>query len=135
MSERKTEGLSILAVDDNEMNLVILKNMFRQEKYRVHYASSGRMALDMARELHPDMILLDVFMHDIGGFEVCRQLKQEDCFRNIPVIFITAADESDFQNSGFEAGGADYITKPFRKEELLLRIRKHFGAESAGDQP
>ena len=134
MNEQKPRELTILAVDDNEMNLKVMKNMFRQEKYRVHYASCGRMALDMARELRPDMILLDVVMPDLSGFEVCRLLKEEDYFVDIPVIFITAADEIEFIIKGFEAGGVDYITKPFRKEEILLRIKNHFELKLTRDQ-
>lgn len=123
-----------MAVDDNEMNLMVMKNMFRQEKYRVHYANCGRMALDMARELKPDMILLDVVMPDLSGFEVCRLLKLEDCFVDVPVIFITAADEIEFIINGFEAGGVDYLTKPFRKEEILLRIKNHLELKLTRDQ-
>lgn len=135
MSERKIKVPSILAVDDNEINLILMECMLRQEKYSIHFATSGRMALDMARRLHPDLILLDVYMPDMSGFDVCRQLKQDDSCMHIPVIFISAADGTDFRISGAEAGGSDYLTKPFGKEDLLLRIRKHFGPEAAVDQP
>jgi len=79
------------------------------------------------------MILLDVVMPDINGFEVCRIL-EEDYFKDIPVIFITAADEIEFIINGFEAGGVDYIVKPFRKEEILLRIKTHFELKLTRDQ-
>lgn len=134
MNEQKTEGLSILAVDDNQMNLMVMKSMFKYLEYQMHYANCGQMALEMARQIKPDMILLDVVMPDISGFEVCRILKEEDYFKDIPVIFITAADEIEFIINGFEAGGVDYITKPFRKEEILLRIKTHFELKLTRDQ-
>lgn len=134
MTEQKTEGLSILAVDDNEMNLILMKSIFKYQEYQVYYANCGELAIDMARKLRPDMILLDVIMPDINGFEVCRILKEDDSFKEIPVIFITAADEIESIVNGFEVGGVDYITKPFRKEEILLRIKTHFELKLTRDQ-
>ncbi|MBV5312319.1 MAG: hybrid sensor histidine kinase/response regulator [Prolixibacteraceae bacterium] len=126
MSEPKTDKLSILAVDDNQMNLMVMRSMFKYQEYQVYYADCGKMAIEMAREYRPDMILLDVVMPDMSGFEVCRILKEDDYFKDIPVLFITAADEIEFIINGFEAGGVDYVTKPFRKEEIMLRIKTHF---------
>lgn len=134
MSDNKTDGLKILAVDDNQMNLMVMRSMFKYQNYQVHYADCGEKALEMARQLRPDMILLDVVMPDLSGFEVCRILKEEVYFKDIPVIFITAADEIEFIINGFEAGGVDYITKPFRKEEIMLRIKTHFELKLTRDQ-
>jgi len=126
MSEPKTDKLSILVVDDNQMNLMVMRSMFKYQEYQVYYADCGKRAIEMAREYRPDMILLDVVMPDMSGFEVCRILKEDDYFKDIPVLFITAADEIEFIINGFEAGGVDYVTKPFRKEEIMLRIKTHF---------
>jgi len=134
MSDNRTDGLKILVVDDNQMNLMVMRSMFKYQNYQVHYADCGEKALEMARQLRPDMILLDVVMPDLSGFEVCRILKEEDYFKDIPVIFITAADEIEFIINGFEAGGVDYITKPFRKEEIMLRIKTHFELKLTRDQ-
>jgi two-component system sensor histidine kinase/response regulator len=134
MSDQKTEGLSILAVDDNQLNLRVMKSMFKYMEYQMYFADCGQMAIEVARRVKPDMILLDVVMPDLSGFEVCRILKEDDYFKDIPVIFITAADEIEFIINGFEAGGVDYITKPFRKEEILLRIKTHFELKLTRDQ-
>lgn len=129
-----TKKLKILAVDDNEMIIRVMKQMFRDGEYDVYFADGGISALKLAREIHPDMILLDVVMPDINGFEVCRTLKGEDYFKEIPIIFITAAEEIESLIEGFKAGGVDYVTKPFRKEELLLRIRTHFDLKITHDK-
>lgn len=134
MNKQKKDKLSILAVDDNQMNLMVMKSMFKNLEYEVFYADCGQEAIDMARDLHPDMILLDVVMPDISGFDVCRILKEDDYFKDIPVIFITAADEIEFIINGFEAGGVDYVVKPFRKEDILLRIKTHFELKLTRDQ-
>jgi two-component system sensor histidine kinase/response regulator len=125
MSGMKSEKLRILVVDDNHLNLIVMKNLFNFQDYEVHFAECGKAALEMARKYLPHLILLDVVMPDISGFEVCRILKQDDNFRDTSVIFITAANNIDFIIRSFEVGGVDFITKPFRKEEILLRIKKH----------
>lgn len=127
MSEMKSEKLRILIVDDNHLNLIVTKNMFDFREYDVHFAECGEAALEMARKYMPHLILLDVVMPDLSGFEVCRLLKQDDSLKNSTVIFISAADEIDFKIQAFEAVGVDFITKPFRKEEILQRIKIHIG--------
>ncbi|HZL09741.1 MAG TPA: hybrid sensor histidine kinase/response regulator [Prolixibacteraceae bacterium] len=134
MNKQLKDKLSILAVDDNQMNLMVMKSMFKNLEYEVFYADCGQGAIDMARDLHPDMILLDVVMPDISGFDVCRTLKEDNYFKDVPVIFITAADEIEFIINGFEAGGVDYVVKPFRKEDILLRIKTHFELKLTRDQ-
>ncbi|MFY9150886.1 MAG: hybrid sensor histidine kinase/response regulator [Prolixibacteraceae bacterium] len=125
MSHLKSEKLRILTVDDNHLNLMVMKGLFNFQEYDVHFAECGEAALNMARKYLPHLILLDVVMPDISGFEVCRTLKQDPAFNNTSVIFITAASEIDFIIQAFEAGGVDLISKPFRKEELLFRLKKH----------
>ena len=127
MSGMKSEKLRILTVDDNHLNLMVMKNMFNFQDYEVHFAECGMAALDMARKYSPHFILLDVVMPDISGFEVCRILKQDQSFKDTSVVFISAASEIDFIIQAFEAGGIDFISKPFRKEEILDRIKKHIG--------
>lgn len=134
MNKPKSERLSILAVDDNQMNLLVMRSMFKYQDYKLYYADCGKLAIEMARQIKPDMILLDVVMPDISGFEVCRILKEEEAFKEVPVLFITAADEIEFIIKGFEAGGVDYITKPFRMEEIMLRIKTHFQYKLTRDQ-
>jgi len=134
MNKLKSERLSILAVDDNQMNLLVMRSMFKYQEYKLYYADCGQLAIEMARQIRPDMILLDVVMPDISGFEVCRILKEEEAFREVPVLFITAAEEIEFIIKGFEAGGVDYITKPFRIEEIMLRIKTHFQYKRTRDQ-
>lgn len=126
MSILESKKLSILAVDDNQMNLIIMKSMFKTSDYDVHYANCGKMAIDMAHQKHPDLILLDIIMPDLSGFEVCRILKKEEYFKEVPVIFTSASDDLDFKLQGVEAGGVDFVTKPFRKEEILQCIKIHF---------
>lgn len=134
MNKLKSERLSILAVDDNQMNLLVMRSMFKYQEYKLYYADCGKLAIEMARQLRPDMILLDVVMPDMSGFEVCRILKEEEAFSDVPILFITAAEEIEFIIKGFEAGGVDYITKPFRIEEIMLRIRTHFQYKVTRDQ-
>lgn len=125
----KSEKLRILTVDDNHLNLMVMKSMFNFQDYDVHFAECGKAALNMARKYSPHLILLDVVMPDISGFEVCRILKQDQSFKDTSVIFISAASEINFIIQAFEAGGVDFISKPFRKEEILHRIKKHIGCK------
>jgi len=122
-----TEKLRILIVDDNHLNLMGMKHLFNFQEYDVHFAECGEAALNMARKYIPHLILMDVVMPDISGFEVCRTLKKDPVFDETSIIFTSAANEIDFIIQAFEAGGVDFISKPFRKEEFLLRIKKHIG--------
>lgn len=113
---------TILIVDDNKKNLQVLGNILSENKYRVAMAIDGGKALELVPKLQPDIILLDVMMPGIDGFEVCRQLKSKTETCDIPVIFLTAKVDLEDVVTGFTVGGVDYITKPFKKEELLVRI-------------
>ena len=88
-------------------------------------ATNGRKALEFVKKKPPDIILLDIMMPEMDGLEVCRQLKREETTRDIPVIFISALTETADKLKGFHAGGVDYITKPFHKEEVLARVQAH----------
>lgn len=116
---------SILIVDDTAENLDVLKGMLN-EQYAVRVATNGRIALKIAySERPPDLVLLDVMMPDLDGYDVIRQLKEEVRTRNIPVIFVTAKTETEYETLGFSLGAADYITKPFSLPVVLARVRTH----------
>lgn len=115
----------ILLVDDNPVNLGMLFEYLNTLGYSVFIAQNGEMAFKFLETEHPDIILLDVKMPGIDGFEVCRQLKSRDETKDIPVIFMTALSETTDKVTGFGAGGVDYITKPFQQEEVLARIKAH----------
>lgn len=114
--------VTILVVDDARVNQKLLARMLSLAGYQVQTASSGSQALDAVQSCLPDLILLDVWMADIDGYAVCQQLKADPATSDIPVIFISAASEIDDKVKGFAAGGVDYITKPFRAEEVIARI-------------
>ena len=115
----------ILVVDDVPANLDILVEALDREGYNVLVASNGTTALEVAAYARPDLILLDVMMPGIDGFETCRRLQADRNLEDTPVIFLTARDDIEGIVEGFEAGGLDYITKPFKKEEVLVRVRTH----------
>ena len=116
----------ILVVDDNAANRDLLRQVLEPENFDVMLVPSGEIALDVAQRVSPDLILLDVVMPGgIDGFETCRRLKADTAKKDMPIIFITAQDETDSTVKGFEAGGVDYIAKPFAKEEVLVRVDTH----------
>jgi len=116
---------TILLVDDTPFNLQILEGVL-EDSYKVRLAASGLEALEAAAmEPTPDLVLLDVHMPGMNGFEVCRRLKSDPQTRGIPVIFVTAAGEVEDEHMGFEAGGADYIVKPVRAPIVRARVRTH----------
>lgn len=114
----------ILLVDDNSKNLQVLGNLLKGI-YKTAVAVNGEDALEFVKKRLPDVILLDVMMPGMDGFEVCRRLKSSPETRDIPVIFLTARTESEDVVKGFEVGGVDYVLKPFRREELLARVKTH----------
>jgi len=118
-------GAKILIVDDVPANLDVIYKSLRSESYQVLAAINGKTALEVVAQEHPDLILLDVLMPDLDGYEVCRRLKADPELQDIPIIFISAQDESDGASRAFQVGGSDYITKPIQREELLTRIRLH----------
>ena len=119
------KGARILIVDDQPANLDVLHRALEDADYEVLVATSGPQALDISTRITPDLILLDVRMPDMNGFETCRRLKKARKTRRVPVLFVTASDDTEDLVQGFEAGGEDYLVKPVRKEEVLVRIRTH----------
>ncbi|MFP4114578.1 MAG: response regulator [Spirochaetota bacterium] len=116
---------SILLVDDNTNNLGVLYRYLDDEGFTVLVSQDGERALTLAREQHPDLILLDIMLPGISGFEACERLKSDPATADIPVIFISALTDIQDKVRGFEAGGVDYVTKPFQQEEVLARINAH----------
>jgi signal transduction histidine kinase len=112
-------------VDDIARNVQVLGSILSENGFGVSVASSGEGALNAIKEQKPDVMLLDIQMPDMDGFEVCRRLKADAATRDIPVIFLTARTETDDIVRGFELGAVDYITKPFISQELLARVRTH----------
>ena len=123
--DRPTELLKyeIIIVDDAADNMKLLSDMLAREGYTIFSESSGELALQRIATKPPSLILLDVMMPAMDGFEVCRRLKAQEQTCDIPVIFVSALDDEVSKLSGFRAGGVDYICKPFRKEEVLARVR------------
>jgi PAS domain S-box-containing protein len=117
--------IRILAVDDEEIYIHAIVGLLA-ETYKIIVALSGREGLKIARaDPPPHLILLDVMMPDMGGFEVCRQLKKDPLTKDIPIVFLSALEEVENKTKGFEVGGVDYITKPFQGEEVLARVKTH----------
>ena len=124
-NEPEQEKETILIVDDNPFNVELLATYLQNVGYHVVIAEDGAQAFDRAKVTNPDLILLDVMMPGIDGYETCRRLKQNETSRDIPVIFMTVLDETEDKVKGFEAGAVDYITKPFEYAEILARINIH----------
>jgi signal transduction histidine kinase len=116
---------NILVVDDTPANLQVLAGMLKDRGYKVRPVLSGGLALLAARRDPPDLILLDIHMPEMSGYEVCEQLKADDALRGIPVIFISALAEQLDKVKAFAVGGVDYLTKPFQMEELHARVETH----------
>jgi signal transduction histidine kinase len=115
----------ILVVDDNPANTKVLFDVLREAGHRVLVAKSGEVALERLQSARPNLILLDVMMPGIDGFETCRRLKSDEMTRSIPVIFMTALSEVEDKTQGFNLGAVDYITKPFQQQEVLARVQLH----------
>ena len=125
MSKMKAERGTILIVDDVPANVGVLLDHLGQFGFRVLVAESGVSALKQVKHARPDLILLDVMMPGMDGFETCRRLKIDEATRAIPVIFMTALSDTTDKVRGFGAGAVDYVTKPFQHEEVLARINTH----------
>lgn len=119
------KGMTILVVDDNPENINILRQALEMEGYKISVATSGEAVLKIASVTHPDLILMDVMMPGMNGFDTCKHLKANMDTQNIPVMFITAKNEIDDIVKGFAVGGVDYISKPYKHEELFARVSIH----------
>lgn len=120
MSKRK---FLVLAVDDKPQNLQFLGKLLSDSGYEVGMAQDGQQALNFVRKNEPDLILLDIMMPDMDGYEVCEEIKKDFSLCHIPIIFLTAKTDSKDIVKGFDVGGIDYVTKPFNSAELLARVK------------
>ncbi len=137
MSNENPENKSratVLVVDDNPDNLSLLTSLLRGQGYDVRPAISGALALKTVQLDLPDLILLDVKMPEMDGYEVCRRLKADERCRDIPVVFITAMGDPESKLKAFNLGAVDYVTKPFQFEEILARVGVHIKLKRAQDQ-
>ncbi len=125
MSRSDAHQNNILIVDDTPENLTLLTRMLTQKGFLVRPAITGQVALKTIQKGLPDLILLDIMMPDMDGYEVCRRIKADKQTRDIPVLFISALDEALDKVKAFDVGGVDYITKPFQEEEVLARVETH----------
>ena len=132
-SEIQPNG-TILIVDDNSANLGVLSDALSQEGFEVRVAKSGKMALERVKYSLPDLILLDVMMPEMDGFETCRRLQANPETTQIPVIFMTALSDTANKVEGFQLGAVDYITKPFQQEEVLARVKLHLKLHVLADK-
>ena len=121
----------ILIVDDVVSNVLLLKILLTNEKFQVCTANNGRMCIEMAKKEHPDLILLDVMMPDINGFDTAVVLKKDEETKDIPIIFLTALNTPQDLVHGFQVGANDFLTKPFNKEELVMRVTQQISLVAA----
>lgn len=119
------KDIHILIVDDVSENIQVAMNILREESYMFSFASDGQEALELIKCNTFDLILLDIMMPKVNGYDVCRQIKEMENVKDIPVIFLTAKADVDSISQGFLAGGVDYIVKPFHANELLVRVKTH----------
>ena len=121
----------ILIVDDVVSNVLLLKILLSNEKFQVCTANNGTTCIEMARKEHPDLILLDVMMPDMNGFDTATVLKKEEGTKDIPIIFLTALNTPQDLVHGFQVGASDFLTKPFNKEELVMRVTQQISLVAA----
>lgn len=124
-NETGKDAPNILIVDDVPANLKVLNNILQDNGYKVRPVLSGDTALQVAEKEKPDLVLLDIMMPDMNGYEVCRRFKENKILGDIPIIFISALTDTDDIVKAFSSGGVDYITKPFRAEEVSARVATH----------
>jgi signal transduction histidine kinase/DNA-binding response OmpR family regulator len=125
---------TVLIIDDNREHLRVLRDILKSEGYIVRVAPNGHLGLTSARTEPPDIILLDIAMPGLNGYDVCRQLQHDDQTRTIPIIFISAMDDMADKVHAFAAGGVDYMTKPFQSEEVLARVATHLALQGVQRQ-
>ncbi|MEH2449473.1 MAG: response regulator [Nostoc sp.] len=125
MADSLSKPIRILLVDDNPNNLKVLSEMIQGYGWKALMATNGESAIEQTEYALPDLILLDVMMPGIDGFETCRRLKANPITQNIPVIFMTALSDSKDKVKGLEIGAVDYVTKPFQQEEVIARLKLH----------
>lgn len=124
---------NILIVDDIPSNIRLMVTILDKSGYSVSYAQSGEQALTLCKKVVFDLVLLDVMMPGMDGFEVCTELHKLDSYKNTPIIFLTARTDQESIIKGFQTGGVDYVTKPFNEQELLVRIKNHLDLKHTRD--
>jgi CheY-like chemotaxis protein/anti-anti-sigma regulatory factor len=124
MMQRAPNGL-VLVVDDDPVNLQVISEALSSETFEVAFASDGETALEQIAQELPDVVILDALMPGMNGFAICEKLKTDPATRDIPVLFMTALADVKDRLRGFALGAADYLTKPFERQELLARIKTH----------
>ncbi len=122
---------TVLIVDDIPANISALSNFLRSIGFKVLIAKNGKSAIQRAEYAHPDLILMDVIMPEMNGFDACHILKSQETTKEIPIIFMTALTDTVDKVKGFELGAADYITKPIQPEEVLARVNVHLALKKA----
>ncbi len=125
---------NVMIVDDVPDNIKVVANILKEEGYKLFFATNGSDALAKVKSDKFDLILLDVMMPEIDGFEVCRQVKNDPATQDIPIIFLTARTDTESIIKGFELGAMDYVTKPFNNAELLARVKTHLTLQRAKEE-
>jgi len=125
---------TVLVVDDSSVNVDLLNQILEDENYRIVNAKNGKQAIEMATDLKPNIILMDIMMPELDGLETCKLLKSNKATKEIPIIFISAKNRQEDIVKGFDVGGSDYITKPIQIQELLARVRTHLRLQSLNKQ-
>ena len=125
MTENKSNQKNILIVDDNPDNLHLLTGILTERGYKVRAVTSGSRAIATIKKEHPDLVMLDIMMPDMDGYQVCKNLKKDKDTSDIPVIFLSALSEIEDKMNAFQVGGVDYISKPFQTEEVIARVDTH----------
>ncbi|HDN25660.1 MAG TPA: hybrid sensor histidine kinase/response regulator [Thioploca sp.] len=115
----------VLIIDDSPVNLMLLYNVLEKHDFNVVLANSGEQGLALAKQSHPDIVLLDVIMPGWDGYETCRRFKQDATLEKIPILFLSALGDTENKVRALHAGSVDYVSKPFQKEELLARVQTH----------
>ncbi|MBK9391583.1 MAG: hybrid sensor histidine kinase/response regulator [Bacteroidetes bacterium] len=124
-------GPSILIVDDNPQNLQVLGRLLQEKNYDIEFATNGIAALDWLSSKQFDLVLLDINMPEMDGFEVCRRIRSDEKFSKLPVVFLSADNDRESILKGFELGGQDYVTKPFDSRELIVRVKTHISLKDS----
>ncbi len=131
----QNEVTRILVVDDTASNIQVLVQILRSEgDFSISVANNGLQALEQMEKVKPDLVLLDIIMPELDGYETCKRMKQDEDLSDIPVIFLSAKIEADDQVKAFDVGGVDYVTKPFNSIELMARVRTHLDLKKSHDE-
>jgi DNA-binding response OmpR family regulator len=130
MDKVHSPGHVILLVDDNPQNLQVLGKLLQEEKYKIEFAINGESTLEWLKNKQFDLVLLDLNMPGMNGFEVCKRIRSDKRMHEVPIIFLSAESERESILKGFEVGAQDYVTKPFDSRELLARVKTQLDLKS-----